>query len=243
MNIELYLTPVPLGKASFEGKTVAIIDVLRATTSICAALMAGAKGVITTDGSDKAVEMRTKIGADTSVLAGERGGVKIENFQLGNSPLEFTRETVGDKFIIMTTTNGTPLFAAASKADLVVATALVNISLVAQKVADGNRDVVIACAGREGNFSTEDTICGGMLIHLLRERHGKQLHLNDAGSLALLLYLNSKDAIRQSVEKGEHGQFLASLGFSKDAQTAAAIDTMPVLPVLRDGRLVPDVDN
>jgi 2-phosphosulfolactate phosphatase len=143
----------------------------------------------------------------------------------------------------MTTTNGTPLFAAAAKAELVVATALVNISPVAQKVADENRDVVIACAGREGNFSIEDTICGGMLIHLLGERHGQQLHLNDAGSLALLLYQNSRNAIRQSIEEGEHGQFLASLGFSKDVERAALIDAMPVIPVLKDGRLVPHVDN
>ena len=243
MNVELYLTPVPLGKASFENKTVAIIDVLRSTTSICAALTAGAKGVITTDGADKAVEMRTKIGAESSVLAGERGGVKIENFHLGNSPLEFTKEAVGDKFVIMTTTNGTPLFAAASKAEPVIATALVNISRVAQRVADEDRDLVIACAGQDGNFSIEDTICGGMLINLLGERHRRRLHVNDASSLALLLYLNSRDSIRRNIEEGEHGRFLASIGFSRDVETAVAIDSMPVLPVLRDGRLVPDADN
>ena len=122
----------------------------------------------------------------------------------------------------------------------VIAAGLVNISPVAKMVADDDRDVVIACAGKEGNLSIEDTICGGMLIHLLDERHGKKLQLNDAGALALLLYRNSIDAIRESIAESEHGRFLASIGFSGDVQAAAAVDSMPVLPVLKDGRLVPN---
>ncbi len=242
MKIDLYLTPVPFAKAAVEGKAVVIIDVLRSSTSICAALQAGAKGVIPTPGPGEAGEMWTKIGSDMAVLAGERHGVKIENFQLGNSPTEFTKETVGGKFVIMTTTNGTAQFTKTYTACPVISGALTNVSLVAERIAGEDKDVVIACCGREGHFSIEDTICGGMLVHLLQERHGKKIEQNDASSLALLLYQTNKEIIKETIAEGEHGRYLASIGFAEDVAIASAVDSMAVLPVLRDGRLVVETD-
>lgn len=242
MKIDLYLTPVPFAKATVQNKTVVVIDVLRSSTSICAALEAGAKGIIPTPGPGEAGEMWTKVGSDMAVLAGERDGVKIENFQLGNSPREFTEETVGGKFVVMTTTNGTALFGRTYNAHPVLSCALTNISAVAERVAAEGHDVIIACSGREGNFSIEDTICGGMLVDLLSARHGKQLKLNDAGSLALLLYQTNQDTIARTIEDGEHGRFLASIGFADDVTIASRIDSMAVLPVLKDGRLVLESD-
>jgi len=242
MKIDLYLTPVPFGKATMEGKAVVVIDVLRSSTSICAALMSGAKGVIPTPGPGEAGEMWTKIGSDMAVLAGERNGVKIDNFQLGNSPAEFSKEAVGGKFVVMTTTNGTALFSKTYTACPVLSGALVNVSKVAERLANESKDVIIACCGREGHFSIEDTICGGMLVHLLMERHGKEIRQNDASSLALLLYRTNEDRIKVAIEDGEHGRFLASIGFSDDVSIASAVNTMSVLPVLRDGRLVLETD-
>ncbi len=242
MNIELYLTAVPFGKTNLENKTVVVIDVLRFCTSTCAALTAGARGVIPTAGPGEAGEMWTKLGRDMAVLAGERGGIKIENFQLGNSPAEFTTESVGGKFVVMTTTNGTAVFGKTNNAGLIGCCALVNNSQVASRVAEINRDLVIVCSGREGGFSLEDTICGGMLIHRLSVEHGKEIALNDAGSLALLLYQTNRTAIRQVIQQGEHGRYLVNLGFSEDIEIAAGIDTMPVFPVLKEGRLVPEGD-
>lgn len=240
MKVELYLTPIPFGEANLEHKCVAVVDVLRFCTSTCAALIAGTKGVIPTAGPGEAGEMWTRLGGDLAVLAGERGGIKIENFQLGNSPAEFTKESVGGKFVIMTTTNGTAVFGKARNAHPVMCCALVNISQVAAKVASVNRDLVIVCSGQEGGFSIEDTICGGMLIHLLAAEHKKNVSLNDAGSLALLLYHTNKTAIKRTIQQGEHGRLLAELGFAEDVEIAARIDSMPVLPVLKEGRLVPD---
>jgi len=217
-----------------------VVDVLRFCTTTCAALMAGARGVIPTNGPGEAGEMWAKLGSDTAVLAGERGGVKIENFQLGNSPAEFTPKSVGDKFVVMTTTNGTQVFAKTRNALTVMCCALVNVSQVAAKTAAIDRDVVIVCSGQEGNFSIEDTICGGMLIHLLAAEHKKDMILNDAGSLALLLYRTNQSALKRTIQQGEHGRGLAELGFADDVEIAAAVDSMPVVPVLRDGRLVPD---
>jgi 2-phosphosulfolactate phosphatase len=111
---------------------------------------------------------------------------------------------------------------------------------VAAKTAEIDQDVVIVCSGQEGNFSIEDTICGGMLIHLLATEHQKDISLNDAGSLALLLYRTNKSALKRTIQQGEHGRGLAELGFTADVETAAEVDSIPVLPVLKDGRLVPD---
>lgn len=240
MHIDLYLTPLPFTKAELDGRTVVVIDVLRSCTSICAALLAGARGVIPTDGPGEAGEMRLKIGADMAVVAGERDGVKLESFNFGNSPSEFTRDAVGGKYVVMTTTNGTAILSRSFKSEKVLAAGLVNISKVAERVARVDRDLVVVCSGQDGGFSIEDTICGGMLIHLLSTTHQKQVTVNDAGSLALLLYRTNKTAIKQTLEQGEHGKFLTSIGYGGDVETAASVDSMPVVPILRDGRLVLD---
>ncbi|HEX2897824.1 MAG TPA: 2-phosphosulfolactate phosphatase, partial [candidate division Zixibacteria bacterium] len=146
MNIELYLTALPFNDANLEDKTVIVVDVLRSSTSVCAALMAGAKGVIPTEGPGEAGEMRSKLGGDITVLAGERNGVRIENFELGNSPSEFTESSVGGKFVIMTTTNGTGIFKKTAKAELVLSGGLVNASKVVEKVVQTDKNVVIACS-------------------------------------------------------------------------------------------------
>ena len=242
MDVQLYLTPNPSAQTEINDKTVVVIDVLRCTTSISAALMAGARGVIPTPGPGEAVDMWTKIGPDMAILAGERQGIKIENFQLGNSPLEFTADAVGGKHVVMTTSNGTAAFLQATNAALTLSCSLTNISRVVDRVAAEDRDLVITCAGRSGQFSIEDTICGGMLLHLLSTDKKLKLTINDAGSLALLLYRSNKNALRQTIAQGEHGRYLAQIGFATDVTAAAVADSMPVLPILREGQLVPAED-
>ena len=242
MHVELFLTSRPLSKVDFEDKTVVVIDVLRSSTSIAAMLMAGARGVIPTAEPGEAGDLWTKIGHDSTVLAGERDGVKIENFQFGNSPTEFTPETVGGKLVIICTTNGTAPFGRAVKAGMILSGGFVNISRIAERVAREQKDVVVICSGHEGGFSTEDTLCGGMLIDLLERHHGCTLSFNDAASLSRLFYDQNRDRWRESVAQGEHGSFLTSIGFGHDVEIATEVDSMPVVAVLRDGRLVPVED-
>jgi len=238
MNVQLFLTAVPLARTQLKNKTAVVIDVLRSSTSICAALMNGAKGVIPTAGAGEAGDMWSKIGSDMAVLAGERDGVKIENFTLGNSPTEFTAENIGGKFVIMTTTNGTSIFAKTHGAEPILSGALVNIDAVSRRVAEAGQDVIIVCSGLQGGFSIEDTICGGMLIDRLSTTHRVQVKLNDAASLALLLYRTNSTAIRRVIQQGEHGRFLSSIGFAGDVEIASEVNSMPVAPSLHDGRLV-----
>lgn len=111
---------------------------------------------------------------------------------------------------------------------------------MAAAIARYDRDLVIVCCGQEGGFAIEDVICGGMLIHLMSTEHKKKITLNDAGSLALLLYRTNRTAIKQTIQQGEHGRFLAQLGFAGDVEIAAGVDTIPVCPVLKEGRLIAD---
>ena len=238
MKIDLFLTAGPLTKKDVEGKAVVVIDVLRSSTSICAALENGARGVIPASGPGQAVEMWTKIGPDTAILAGERDGVKIENFSLGNSPSEFTPEAVEDKLVIMTTTNGTPIFEKAASAKLVLGCGIVNIGPVSETLAKAGYDLVIVCSGRQGGFSLEDTFCGGMLIDQVQVNYGLRPELNDAAALALLLYRSNRDHLARTIAEGEHGRYLKQIGFEADLETASRVDSIKVVPVLKDGRLV-----
>ena len=128
MKLDLLLTPFPLEQIDLNNKTVVVLDILRASTTICAALQAGAKGVFPVSEPGEAGALWSRLGPDSAVLAGERGGVKIENFQYGNSPAEFTTELVAGKNVILCTTNGTGIFNRAVRADRVACGAFVNVS-------------------------------------------------------------------------------------------------------------------
>jgi 2-phosphosulfolactate phosphatase len=238
MHIDLFLVPGPVNEERLNGKTLVLVDVLRASTTICRSLASGARAVIPVERLDEAAELRAKLGPKDTILGGERRGIKVDNFDLGNSPSEYTEERVSDKVVILTTTNGTRGYAKANPANLIITCGLVNVSRVARKAAETGKDLAILCAGEGGDFSIEDTLCGGMLIHKLKEVEKIELKLNDAASLALLLYRSNRDSLKQTIANGEHGRYLAEIGFASDVEAASDVDSIPVLPVLKDRRVI-----
>jgi 2-phosphosulfolactate phosphatase len=126
----------------------------------------------------------------------------------------------------------------AARAARVFTGALVNVSEVAEAVAAADEDTVVVCSGREGGFSIEDTLCGGLLIDRLTSKHRRKVALNDAGALARLLYHERRDSLQEAIAQGEHGRYLAGLGLSGDVELCSRVDALPVLPVLKDGRLI-----
>src|SRR5205085_1301794 len=134
-----YFTPLGLTPAAITGKPVIVLDILRATTTIVAALANGAKAVVPTASSEEALKVAPNFDRKERLLAGERRCVRIPGFDLGNSPLEMTTEVVGGKTIILSTTNGTPALAAAETGRPVIVGAVTNFSAaakVARKAAD-----------------------------------------------------------------------------------------------------------
>ena len=107
MRIDVLLTPAEAGARSLSGRIVAVIDVLRATSTIVAAMANGARAIVPVAEIEDALRLAKTHGRDNVLLCGERRSRKIEGFDLGNSPLEFTSEAVADKLVVMTTTNGT----------------------------------------------------------------------------------------------------------------------------------------
>ena len=107
-----------------------------------------------------------------------------------------------------------------------------------EQLAQAGLDIVIVCSGRQGRFSVEDTLCGGMIIDLLETQHAVSENLNDAASLALLLYRTNKESLYETIANGEHGRHLQKIGFESDIVTASQIDSIGIVPILKDGRLV-----
>src|SRR5512142_3182270 len=158
MKLEVLFTPAEL-PTTLNDRTVVVVDVLRATSTMVEALANGAKNIFAVATTDEAVKIATGIGRDQTLLAGERNCVRIEGFDLGNSPLEMTGESVGGRQVIMTTTNGTSALAAAASARRVLVASLLNVDAVARELAEGDQEITFLCAGREKRFALEDAIC------------------------------------------------------------------------------------
>ena len=139
------------------------------------------------DSSAEAIELATSLSSDNVLLCGEREGVIIEGFDLGNSPLEYTPEKVEGKTLIFSSTNGTRTIVRARAAKETIVAAFVNFQTVLDYLSESVDDLVILCAGKWLQFAMEDSVCGGMLIEKLLDRH-ENLQLNDGANTGRILY-------------------------------------------------------
>ena len=228
------VAPVPGEFAGADSASaVVVIDVFRASTTIAAALAAGARFVLPVADVEQAVKLADPYAENEVLLGGERECLRIDGFQLGNSPRECTREAVGGKVIIFTTTNGTRALAAAKDAGTVLVGGFVNFSAVAAAVA-GYEDVTLLCAGNGGRLSLEDFVCAGGLVNELA-KEGSQL--DDAALAARAAYRSLKPNLARALAATEHAVRLAGLGFRADLDLALKVDTIPVVPHLSEGRI------
>ncbi len=239
MRLDVLFGPNNLPAGLITGRVVAVIDVLRASTTIAVALSNGARTVIPVDSSDEAI-MRAKAFDRSEVkLAGERKMLPIPGFDLGNSPAEFTRDSVDGKTVLLTTTNGTATLVAVQGAHDVVVATYVNFAPIAallRAALRGGTDVSIICAGRERQFSLEDAACAGRFArHIMQGL--ENVIVNDGATGCMLLEKPYGDRIDQLFEDAEHGQALVAAGFAHDLELCAALDSYPVVPVYRDRQI------
>jgi len=235
MRIDVHFTPDHLDEMTFRDKTVVIIDVLRASTSIVAALANGARQIIPATTVESAVKISGNLFGDAFLLAGERNGKMIEGFDLGNSPREFSEDVVGGKSIIFSSTNGSQALAKGRFARHVLVCAFTNISAVARFLHTGRTDLAILCAGNGGQFSLEDAVCAGMLVQKLQE---EQLDSFSDGALAArALYKTYGRSILKMLRMADHGRQLEELGYGNDLALCASTDSVRVIPVL-EGNII-----
>jgi 2-phosphosulfolactate phosphatase len=197
-----------------------VIDVIRSTTSIIEALANGAWGIYPAVSTEDAVRLAQSLGRDDTLLCGERKGLKVEGFDLGNSPSEFTREAVEGKRLVMSTTNGTRAFGLGHESARVLACAFTNLGAVAQSVG-GAKDLVVLCSGREGHFSMGDALCAGHLITRVLD-DGEDHELNDAALAARALAVRKPSKRFLAATAG--GRALREVGLEDDLEICADVD-------------------
>jgi 2-phosphosulfolactate phosphatase len=220
----------------FVHKTVIVIDVLRATSTLMTALANGCGGVIPVE----TVQQAKQLQEPGDLLGGERFCKKISGFDLGNSPFEYLNRELAGRRLIMTTTNGTRGIQKSRKASHVLAGALLNGTACAKAAAGFHRDVLILCAGTQDAFSWEDGLCAGMLVENIMRLTGESAaEVNDFGLAMLAGFRHVKHDLESALLSCANGKRLSKMGFRDDVCYCARTDVIDVVPVLKDGMMVP----
>lgn len=237
MKLSIYHTP-ELTPTDTVPDCAIVVDVLRATSTIATALGAGAEAVQVFSDIEQLMQVSEKWPADQRVRVGERGGSKVEGFDLGNSPLEVTPTVVGGKRLFMTTTNGTRAFQRVEKAPVVLAGALINRRAVVKYLMDQQPETIwIVGSGWEGSFSLEDTVCAGAIALQLLTEKGYPIEDcagNDEVWAAIALYSQWQEQLYQLMNSASHGKRLLNLGIRDDLKYCAQIDSVEVLPMQKE---------
>jgi 2-phosphosulfolactate phosphatase len=168
-------------------------------------------------------------------LGGEREGIKIEGFDLGNSPREYKRKAVKDKTIIFSTTNGVKTLEMVKSAYRIIIGSFLNLQAVCNYCANYKGDILIICAGKEGRFSLEDAACAGMIINSLRDVFPVVCQEADANFTAQLLYEKFSNNILEILQKSQHGRYLESISLDEDLKFCSQLDLFHIVPISRDG--------
>jgi 2-phosphosulfolactate phosphatase len=232
MRIDTYFTIPEVDAAALADATVVVVDTVRATTTIIEALANGARAIFPTESTEEAVRLASSLGREDTLLCGERRGRKVEGFDLGNSPLEFSREVVEGNKLVMSTTNGTRALAVAREGARVLPCAFTNLGAVARAVA-GEERVVVLCAGREDVFSLDDALCAGHLIVRLLEAAETEPELNDASRAARALGAARK-VTRAFLALSAGGRALIEIDLGGDLDVCADVDRHDLVAEMKD---------
>jgi 2-phosphosulfolactate phosphatase len=223
---KIAFTADSLSAQDARGTVCVVIDVLRASTTIVAALANGCPSVIPVETPEQAREIARKRGC---LLGGERNGLKVEGFDFGNSPLEYVSEKIDGRSIAFTTTNGTRAIRACAASDALFVASFLNGKEVVRLLEKQKKDILIVCAGTRGKPSIEDTVCGGMLLEALHVRGGVE-----ADEAVSLWKAHRENLAAMMKNVSEHGRSLMELGFERDIDFATRVDEYGLIAV-REG--------
>lgn len=234
-SISVHLLPDLVEPQQLVGKTAVVIDVLRATTTVVTALAHGAREVLPcleiADAQSRAVQTHNPL------LGGERGGLRIEGFQLGNSPAEYDAGTVRDRTVIFTTTNGTRAMMRCKLAKRVLVAAFVNLSAICRELTS-EREIEIVCAGTDGHVTREDTLLAGAIVDDLSQMTDLPLQTNDQADIAADAWrsavgqMTGRSLLGQALRASRGGRNLIEIGHENDIDLAAEIDRFDLVAEL-----------
>lgn len=240
-SIQAYFLPALAPADDLACAAVVVIDVLRATTVIVHALAAGAREVIACLEVEESLRTAARLPAGQAVLGGERDGLRIDGFDLGNSPAEYDRAAVGGKTLVFTTTNGTKAMRHCRQARQLLLGAFVNAAAVVDAVR-GEPRLRILCAGTRGEVTREDVLFAGLLADCLlsdADAAGMACEVNDQ----LLIARGAWQAFRHGLAGGDvasglaatlratqGGRNLQRIGLDCDIDAAAQLDCFKLVP-------------
>jgi 2-phosphosulfolactate phosphatase len=243
MKIDVLWTPSELEIVPVHNRSTVVVDVLRSGSTVATAIHNGARAVVPAASIEEALRIANSIGREDVLLCGERQGIRIEGFDLGNSPAEFSGGVVGDRTIVMTTTNGTNVLTSLSAARAVYVGALVNLTAVAKRLKQDDSEPLIVCAGRGGRVSVEDALCAGLLVEAYLKRDRRKgsaktaAELGDGAVAALALAREHAPVSARFLRETAAGRALEKIGQGGDIKLCGNVDAIPEVPVLRERQI------
>ncbi len=230
-KIEVCFTPALLPLYNTENTIAVVIDIFRATSSICYGIENGATAIIPVS---KVEECAAYHGSEC-LLAAERDGEVVAGFDFGNSPFAYTAEKVAGKTIVLTTTNGTHAIQLSRSAEKIVIGSFFNLTALSKWLAEQEQHILLVCAGWKNKFNLEDTIFAGAVVDKLQSAG----YIPDDASLAALdLWSQAKGDLRGYMKKSSHSERLKKLGIEKDIDFCLNVDLTTAIPVLDGDKLV-----
>lgn len=235
MNMDIITSAGDIKREKILGKTVVVIDMLRATSVITTAAANSCREVIPVLTIEDALELAKKYNGNC-ILGGERKAVKIEGFNCSNSPLEYTKELVENKSIILTTTNGTRAIKGCEGAKDIFIGCMLNALKLSEEIMKKGNDIVLVNAGTYDQFSMDDFICSGYIIDCILNITGRacDIELSDICKTAHYVYEMNKD-IKGFIKNASHYKRIESLGLLADLEYCVQKSIIDVVPVYKDG--------
>jgi len=234
-NIQVCMTPRLFNLYADKKSIVVVVDVLRATSSMCIAFEKGIEKLIPVSTVEEALEYRN--GDSGYILVAERNGKPVKSFDFGNSPQVYLDMDVKGRTVIMTTTNGTKSINIAKKDHDVVVGSLLNLDALTKWLTKQDRDVIIFCAGWKDKFNLEDTLFAGALAAQLFAT-GLYDNSCDATQASQVLWESAKDDLFGFLKNSSHRNRLAKLNIDSDVQFCLKANQTNKIPILKGDALV-----
>lgn len=233
MNINVITYGEKINHAVIASSTVIVIDVLRCTSAIIAALENGSAKVVPVLEPSEALALAQAIGQNECILGGERGCNRLPGFDVGNSPFEYDAGTVAGKTVIISTSNGTNAICGMRDGARVFLGAMSNRTAVARAAAGESNDILIVCSGTDRAVSADDYCAAGSIIEALL-RFAPQAELSDISLICLHLYRSFKTRTFDLLST-RHCKRLASLGYQRDIEYCLSEDSSSIVPLYANG--------
>ncbi|MCG2588602.1 2-phosphosulfolactate phosphatase [Rhodohalobacter sulfatireducens] len=235
-TIDVFYSLHSFQEDELRDKTVVIIDVLRASSTIVTAFMNGAKAIIPVGDMGEASKIAQNVDSDNYLLCGEKDGEKIEGYDLGNSPLEYLKEIVEGKNLIFNTTNGTKAIKKSLGSSKTYIASFLNVSAIVDELKKQENEIVLVCAGWKGRLAFEDMLLAGNIIHLLCNGslpNGSR----DGAKVAFGLYDKFGDDISTVIHQSNHATRLKDIIGTSDIDYCCQVDITDMLPRLKEGMI------